>query len=122
MISITTYKIIHFLGILMVFSAYGALIARSFLGSNDLRLRKFGAIVSGIGLFLLLLSGFGLQARYDFGWPAWFLLKFAIWIVLGVLLVFINRKPNLAMPLFWVTVILGFLAILLASLKPFGVA
>ncbi len=113
------YEILHVLGILLLFTSYGALIARAYLGSDDVRLRKLGGVTSGVGLFLVLLGGFGLQAKYHIGFPAWLWVKIVIWIVLGAMLVWINRKPQLALPLFWATLGLGFIAVLMVVLKPF---
>lgn len=119
MLSYTFYKVIHFLGIIMVFLAYGGLIVRALYAPEDRAIRRLGAITSGIGLFLLLLGGFGLQAKMALGWPTWFILKFIIWVVLGGMIVVINRKPELSQKLWWITLVLGTVAIVLASTKPF---
>ena len=57
------YKLLHFIGIFSIYLAYGGLIFRAALGSNNVGLRKFGGIVSGIGLLLMLVSGFGMMAN-----------------------------------------------------------
>jgi len=45
--------------------------------------------------------------------------KIAIWVVLGALIVLINRKPEYSQVTWWVTILLGLTAILMATLKPF---
>lgn len=112
------YGIIHITGIFMVFLAYGGLIVRSAIGSENKDIRRMGAITSGIGLILILIGGFGLQARLNYGWPLWILVKISVWFILGFLLVLINRKPQLSQILWWSTIILGLVALLMAVLKP----
>lgn len=119
MIPHTFYKLIHFVGILMIFLAYGGLIVRSIYAPSDQQLRRLGAITSGIGLVLVLLGGFGLQARLDIGWPGWFVVKILIWALLGGMIVLINRKPEFSQYLWWGILVLGALASMLAVLKPF---
>jgi hypothetical protein len=113
------YQILHFLGIFMIFLGYGGLIVRAATGSANAGLRRLGAMTSGIGLFLTLLGGFGLLARLGYGWPGWVLVKIGIWLVLGFLIVVVNRKPQLSQVLWWVTLVLGLVAILMVVLRPF---
>lgn len=119
MIPVQVYNVIHFIGIFMIFLGYGGLIVRSITGSDDRRIRKLGAITSGIGLFLVLLGGFGLLARLGYGWPLWVLVKIAIWMILGFLIMVINRKPQLAGTMWWLTLVLGFVAVIMVVYKPF---
>jgi hypothetical protein len=114
------YKILHLTGVLMVFLAYGGLIVRSMLQSDDRLIRKLGAITSGVGLLLILVGGFGLLAKvYGNAFPLWVILKIVIWVVLGGLIVVINRKPELGRALWWATLLLGFLATVLGLQRPF---
>lgn len=110
------YQTLHMFGVMMVFAAYGALIARVWMGSTAVGLRKFGAIVSGVGLLLILVSGFGMQPVH--GWPLWILVKVAVWLSLGVMIVMINRKALPAPGLFLVTLLLGLVAIVMAYMRP----
>ena len=112
------YQIIHLTGVFMVFLAYGGMIVRSALGSDNKGLRRLGAMTSGIGLFLILLGGFGLLARLNYGWPLWILIKVAIWVILGAMIALINRKPEYSQISWWSTVVLGVLALLMVVLKP----
>ena len=113
------YQIIHLTGVFMVFLAYGGLIVRSATGSASKDIRRLGSITSGIGLLLMLVGGFGLLARLNYGWPAWVLVKVAIWVALGGMIVLINRKPQLSQILWWSTIVLGVVALLMVVLKPF---
>lgn len=116
--SITFYNILHILGAFMVMLAYGGLIVRSALEQDSPNVRRLGAITSGIGLLLIFVSGFGLLAKYGYGWPTWVLLKIVIWLVLGGLIVLINRQPKMAQALWWSTLLLGAVAAVLAIAKP----
>ena len=59
--------------------------------------KKFSFIAHGIGLFLILLSGFGLLARLGLvrELPGWIYLKLAIWLYFGVAIALIKRKGHL---------------------------
>ncbi len=113
------YQIIHLTGVFMVFLAYGGLIIRSALGSDHKGIKRMGAITSGIGLVLMLVGGFGLLAVMNLGWPIWVIVKIVIWVLLGAMIVAINRLPRLAQDLWWSTIVLGVIALLMVVLKPF---
>lgn len=105
------YQILHFAGIIMIFMGYGALLARSLIGSDDTSVRKLGSITSGIGLFLVLLAGFGLIAKLGHSYSApWLIVKLLIWLALGSIISLINRKPELAKTLWWIILGLGITA------------
>jgi hypothetical protein len=92
------YQVLHIVGISMVFLGYGALLARSMLVPENVSVRKLGSITSGIGLLVIFVAGFGLISKLGHSFTdTWVLVKFVIWLVLGGLIVLINRKPQLAM-------------------------
>jgi hypothetical protein len=105
------YNILHIIGALTVFLSFGLLIGRALLDTHNVKLRKLGGLLSGIGLFLLLLGGFGMIARYQYNYlDLWLLIKLACWVTLGALTYFINKKPLLGMAWFWLTLVIGILA------------
>ncbi len=113
------YQVIHLLGVLLVFSSYGGLIFSRIAQPDDRRIRKFGAITSGIGLFLILLGGFGLLAKlYNNTWPTWVIVKLVIWVLLGGMIALINRRPQLGTLLYWITIGLGLVAIIMVYIRP----
>jgi hypothetical protein len=76
----------------------------------------------GIGLFLVLLGGFGMLARLELvsgGLPGWVWAKLAIWLTLGGLMVLPYRRPQFARAVFLAVPTLGLIAALLALTKPF---
>lgn len=112
------YQILHVFGAFMIMLAYGGLIVRSALKQDSPGVRRMGAITSGIGLLLMLVSGFALLHKLQYGFPAWAIFKMVLWAVLGGLIVFINRKPEQAQSLWYTTLLLGLVATLLVYLKP----
>lgn len=112
------YKILHLVGIMLTFLSFGGLVVRSILASDDKSLKRFATISNGIGLFLVLLGGFGMMARYQYSWQPWIIAKIVIWVIFGATLAVVNRKPELGKTIWWGLVILGGLAAYLAGLKP----
>lgn len=114
------YNLLHLVGVFLVYLSYGGLIFRAALNSDNVSLRKFGGIFSGIGLFLILLGGFGMHARYGYSWSAgWLIVKLIVFVLFGGLIALINRKPELSKTWFFVSIILGFIATTMALFKPF---
>lgn len=123
MISYSIYKIIHLLGVMMVFLSMGGVIMHAINGGGrEHSWRKPVAITHGIGLLLALVGGFGLLARIGVmqgALPGWVIAKLVIWLVFAILVGVTIRKKSLAKP-FWIfTLILGVVAAYLAGSKPF---
>lgn len=123
MISYSVYKIIHLVGVLMVFLALGGVATNAINGGGKQHAwRKPIAITHGIGLLLSLVAGFGLLARLGIvhdGLPGWVVAKLGIWLAFAVMIGVLVRKPNAAKPLWVATIVLGALAAYLAGSKPF---
>ena len=115
------YKVLHILGLLMLFSGLAGTIVhaanRGEKASNVMR----GALAAlhGGGLLLLLVSGFGNVAELGIGFPGWVFVKVAIWLVFGALIVLPYRKPQWNQALLWLLPVLGAFAAYLAIYKPF---
>ncbi len=105
------YQVLHVVGILMLFLGYGALLARSMAAPDNVSVRKLGSITSGVGLLLILVAGFGLISKLGHSFVApWLIVKMVIWLALGGLIVLFNRKPQLAVMLWWLLIALGAVA------------
>ena len=74
----TTYKIIHLIGISALALGVGGMMAG---GSN----RRPFAICQGVGLVVMLVSGFGLLAKLQLGFPHFALVKTVLWVVIALL-------------------------------------
>ena len=113
------YKVIHFLGLFMVFSGLGAQFLQS-LNSNDPKQspgRKWSAIMHGVGLLMVLVAGFGLLAKLQLPIGGWVIAKLLIWLAFGGMGALASRKKEAAGLLWISTLILGALAAFLASYK-----
>jgi hypothetical protein len=84
--------------------------------------RRLLAMLHGIGVFLILLGGFGMLARLGFmgqSFPGWVWAKIVIWGLLAAALVVPRRRPSLARPLLYALPLLGGLAVYMVVYKPF---
>lgn len=117
------YKVIHILGILMLFLSYGGILIHTINGgTRDTNVwRKPLAITHGLGLLLVILGGFGLLAKLGihWPWPGWVITKIGIWVVFGGIVGIAARRPAMVQPLWWLLLLLGTLAAYLAGTKPF---
>ncbi len=114
------YKVMHFLGIFMVFSALGGQIVQSMNGGDAKQMpgRKWMAIFHGLGLLIVLVAGFGMIAKAGYGFPGWVIGKLVVWVVLGGIGAVAARKRSMA-GLIWVLILLlGLTAAYLAHYKP----
>lgn len=98
------YKIIHFVGLIVFFTGIGSLLALD--PKRPAALRR-PAMIHGVGLLLLLVSGFGLQAKLKLGFPGWFIAKLAILIVLGAMIAVIKRKLMPTPIVYLLVIVLG---------------
>lgn len=108
MISYQTYKMIHLMSLaLLMLGLGGTLFTHLISPSVKGKVRLLCSAAHGVGLLMLLVSGFGLAARlgYVTGLPTWIYYKLAIWVFFGAALSISKRKANLA-PL-WLTVFTG---------------
>lgn len=121
MISYQIYKIIHILGIAVAFYAFGRLAISIQSKASDPKSRKVNMMLHGVGLFLILLGGFGMMARLGIinGIPGWIWAKLSIWLILGGIVVLFKKLSHLMTV--WMTAIFALLivAVYLAQYKPF---
>lgn len=122
MLGYEVYKILHILGILLVFSALGGVAVHAAGGGDRASnpSRRALAISHGVGLLLMLVAGFGMLAKIGIS-PAsgWVWAKVVIWLVLGACTVLPYRARSLAGAMLTLLPLLGTLAAYLAIYKPF---
>ena len=104
MISYELYKVIHLVGVIVLFSVLGGAIVHAINGGSPSAgaARRLSAVLHGLGLVVIVFSGFGLVARLDLmdgGLPLWVIGKLLVWLVAGLLLTVPRRRPALARPL-----------------------
>ena len=117
MISYETYKILHLIGLVLLFLGVGAAVQRCAAGTPDAPGKGLSAAAHGVGLLILLVAGFGLLARLKIGWPMWVYGKLVIWLLLGASL-FLAKKIKNAAALVILFAALGGAAAWLAITKP----
>jgi hypothetical protein len=81
------YNVIHVVSIMAVFAALGAVAA-----SEGTKHHKLGAALHGLALLLILVSGFGMLAKYNLGFPWWIMVKLIIWVAIGGMLAVAKRR------------------------------
>lgn len=116
------YKIIHFAGIALVLTGLAGLLTVKMSGGaleGKTKSLVFGA--HGLGLLLVLVSGFGLLARLNMvqALPGWVYGKLAIWLILGGLIALLKRKGHIGAPLYVLLIGIFIVAAYLAVTKPF---
>ena len=117
--SLEFYKVLHIFSVLLLFISLGTIATAG--KSQDGRLRRLAGIAHGVALALILVAGFGLLAKFRmFGSiPAWVLVKFGLWFLLGLAPIALRRRPEWGPWLWSLIPILGGLAAWLAITKPF---
>ena len=119
------YKIVHVVGLLMVFLSLGGLSLHAMNGGTrqtNSRRRLVGATY-GIGLLLILLGGFGwlgvTGAMSGGTMPLWIWVKLALWLVVGGLLALPGIRPELGRLVWFLAPLIGLVAAWTARTKPF---
>lgn len=94
------FRVVHFLGLFLLFGGLGALSALFAAGTPPTgQLHKLIYRTFGAGMFLVLLGGFGLLVPLltpDGDWPLWIWIKLAIWIALGLMPLVARSGPGRA--------------------------
>jgi hypothetical protein len=117
--SLELYKIFHILGLAFIFVALGGTTLLAYTGGDPGRGKKLAGMAHGLGLLLMLISGFGMLARLHLGFPPWVWVKLLIWLTLGAVAVLLRKKPGLAGALWFALPLVAAFAAYLALYKPF---
>jgi hypothetical protein len=81
--------------------------------------RKRVMMITGIASLLALMAGFGLQAKLNYGFPGWLIVKLVCWFGLSGLAGFGYRRRGAAGTLALVAVVLAAVAVVMVYTKPF---
>jgi hypothetical protein len=116
---LTFYKLIHLLGIFLVFAQIGGAVVATGMDQNSWK--KAHGIMHGLGAFMLLLGGFGMLAKLDLvgAWPVWVWVKLVIWVLISLSPMAIRKAPEKARIWLFGAILLGVTAAYLALYKPF---
>lgn len=93
------YKFLHHIGLILTFVSLGGLGALALVDQAQSKARSVFVALHGTGLIIILVAGFGLLAKMGLGLPVWAVVKLAIWLALGAMIVPLRRQPQLARPL-----------------------
>ncbi|MEM7145913.1 MAG: hypothetical protein AAF591_12320 [Verrucomicrobiota bacterium] len=121
-IKLLVYKTLHFVGIFAVFVSLGGIASHLAKGGTkeDFPLRKMAAITHGIGMFLILLGGFGMLAVLGLkALQLWVGLKFGFWLIFGGATGLLYKMPGKARALWIFFIILGGITAFVATSRPF---
>ena len=116
------YKVIHLLGLMTLFFGFGGVLVTAFAGINlSGKAKKMALAMHGVGLLLIVISGFGMAARMGFmaKMPGWIYAKIAIWVILGAAIALARRKGKIGWPIAILLLGLGMTAAYIAVNKPF---
>lgn len=81
--------------------------------------RKRVMMITGIASLLVLVGGFGLQAKLAVGWPGWLIIKIVCWLGLSALVGIGYRRRDAAGTLAVIALALTFVAVVLVYSRPF---
>ena len=115
------YKILHLTGLILLFSGLVSLLTLKATGASiQGSARKFSFITHGVGLFFVLLSGFGLLARLGLvkDMPNWVFAKLAVWLYFGASIALIKRKGQIGWILYLPMLLIFMVAAYIAITKP----
>ena len=105
------YLIIHLTGISLLALGVGGMMA----GGEK---RKTFAMLQGLGLLVMLVSGFGLIAKLGGGFPHFAIVKIVLWLVIGMLpMLFRKLKTPLPAAILISLILVGTMAYL-GVMKP----
>lgn len=124
MIPYASYKLIHILGIALALVALGGMAVHALNGGlkAENAARKLLIAMHGVGVFLILLGGFGLLARIGFahgsGFPLWLWVKLGLWTAFVVIAAVPYRRPQSGPALLVALPLLAMTAAAMALYKP----
>lgn len=96
MLTYQTYKMLHYLGLILLFFGIGGVMIPSIAGLKlEGKPRMVAFITHGIGMLLLIVAGFGMLARLQLeGIPSWIHVKLAVWLIMGLAIGLAKRMPS----------------------------
>ncbi|MEX2584498.1 MAG: hypothetical protein WD766_14610 [Gemmatimonadota bacterium] len=124
MFSHQLYNLVHIVGLVFLMAGLGGMtLSAATATAGEVRwTRRLAIAFHAVGIFLVLLGGFGMLARLGIvqgsSWPGWVWVKMGVWIVLGAAAFLPYRFPRTARPVLLLLPVLGGLAAYMAIYKP----
>jgi hypothetical protein len=119
--SYLTLKVVHLFALALTFMGLAGALAYNAVSPGPSVTRRIFAISHGIGLLLLLITGFFLLVQLGIGknMPGWVWGKVIIWLLAGVSAVLVRRFAKFQVSMLLYLAVLVGLAAWLALYKPF---
>jgi hypothetical protein len=120
------YKFLHLVGLVLIVLSF-TILSFGYYYKNQIEKpwKLIGSIGHGLGLLLILISGFGLAAKIGLfangmgSLPIWFLTKIVFWIVIGGVVVLIRKKGYQNITLYCLVIAILLIPMFLGLFKPF---
>ena len=117
------YNVVHIVGLALLMVGLGGIATLGGTDRPSIGIRRTAVVFHGLGVFLILLGGFGMLARLGIvrgtSWPGWVWAKVIVWGILAILAFLPHRFPRTAVPLMFLLPLLGGIAAYMAIYKPF---
>jgi len=117
--SLLFYKVLHIIGILMLFLSIGGAIIRAAANHENEKLEKFILTNHGTSLFIIIVAGFGMLAKLGMVFTGWVVIKIVIWLLMGAIILPIKKAPEKQSVWWFMALLLGAIAAYMALYKPF---
>ena len=123
--SFELYKVLHLFGIFLMIASLGANLGFAMNGGTkgDNRVRKLMGMGHGLGMIIILVTGFGMLAQLGIiapaEWGGWVHAKITIWFILGAAVALVFRGAAMSRALWVIVPILATMAGWIALTKPF---
>jgi hypothetical protein len=112
-----TYRLLHVIGVLLVFLGLGGVLATA--GSEGNKAPKLFLMLHGSGLLVMLVCGIGYVHKMGLVWQNWLFAKIACWVLIGAIPFLVRRGVVPRVIAIVLVVGLGATAAWLARNKPF---
>ena len=121
--SYESYKVLHILGILVLFASLGGMAGVSMMtAARSSRGPRLFRVLHGVALAIILIAGFGILAQLGMTspgtWPRWVWIKATVWLLLGASVVILRKSGTQAGSVLAVLALLGAVAAWSAIFKP----
>lgn len=121
--SYQAYKLLHLLGIFVLFGSLGGLAAlRMAVDAGKVQGTRVFNVLHGLALAIVFIAGFGMLAKLGLGapgsWGAWVWIKLVIWLLLGAGLAALKRAGRSAHLVLVLLTLLGAASAWAALFKP----
>ncbi len=113
---IQLYHYLHLVGVLLLFTSLGGMLA---VTGGVTKARRLVGVLHGVGLLILLVAGFGWLAKAGGAYPNWVWAKVGLWLVLGMLPMVARKRWLQPGAVVGLGLILGASAAYLGYFKPF---